>query len=371
MLEHLAKRGYSVTLFVARSRKAYAIKNSGISTVQVPLRYVPALTSLAFTWIVALVLPYYILVKRPSYIVTDPNIAILGFLGAPALCRLSKTKLILDIRSTPVEVSGVVNRFLAFFFGVSVLFARETFDGMTVITALMKEQVCSRFRIDRSFPGVWTSGVSKTLFDPNKYIQKAQNLKKQFGLADKFIVFYHGVFSSKRGLMECIECIAKFNRRGKTGNYGVVLFLLGSGNVLPAMKEQIAKCGVDGSVIIHESVDYSEVPKYISMCDIAISALPNIPDWRYQSPLNVLEYLSMEKPVIATDIPAHRQVMRESKCVIYAPSAEPNELAKAIAYAYDKREILKVLGAYGRQIVDNHFTWDKVAENFDQYLSSL
>ncbi|HLN45510.1 MAG TPA: glycosyltransferase, partial [Candidatus Sulfotelmatobacter sp.] len=101
------------------------------------------------------------------------------------------------------------------------------------------------------------------------------------------------------------------------------------------------------------------------------SALPNLPDWRYQSPLNVLEYLSMEKPVIATDIPAHTQIMGKNKCAIYITSSEPNEIAKAIIYAYENRQILRTVGLCGRQIIDEHFTWDIVAENFDRYLSRL
>jgi glycosyltransferase involved in cell wall biosynthesis len=371
VLEALARRGYKVTLFVARSRKDYVFKNSLIKTVQVPLRHVPALSSILFTGIVLLFLPYYILSKKPTHIVTDPNITILGFLGASILCKLARIKIVLDLRSTPVEVSGIASRFLAFFFGVSVLLARRVFDGMTVITTLMKNEVCDKFRIDRSYPAVWTSGVSKTLFDPSKYRARGSELRKSLGIDTyKFVVFYHGSFSQKRGLLNCIKCI-KLLKNSADSISGVVLFLLGSGNALSAIKEEVARCGVEDSVVIHDPVDYTEVPAYIAMCDVAISALPNLPDWRYQSPLNVLEYLSMEKAVIATDIPAHRQIMGDSKCAIYAGSAHPRELAKAIGYAYENRRRLMSFGVCGRQIVDERYTWDKVSENFDKYLIAL
>ena len=345
------------------------LRNSGVNIVQVPLRQVPMLSSIAFTAIVAFILPYYILSKKPTHIVTDPNITILGFVGASVLCRLRKVKLVLDVRSTPVEVSGFSSRLLAFFFDVSVLVAKRVFDGMTVITTLMKDEVCDKFGIDRGFPSVWTSGVSKALFDPSRYREKGKILKKELGLGDRFVVFYHGVFGARRGLIESVESIAVFNHRGGSTSRDVVLFLLGGGGALSAIKEEIVRCGVGDSVVVHGPVDYSEVPAYIAMCDVAISALPDLPDWRYQSPLNVLEYLSMEKPVIATDIPAHRQIMGDSKCAIYTKSSEPGELAEAINYAFDNRGDLPNLGSYGRRIVDENYTWEKVAEDLDTYLS--
>ena len=368
VLEHLAKRGYNVTLFVARSRKKCVFKNSRVETIQVPLRHVPALSSIMFTGVVLLFLPYYILSKKPTHIVTDPNITILGFVGASVLCRLRKVKLVLDVRSTPVEVSGFSSRLLAFFFDVSVLVAKRVFDGMTVITTLMKDEVCDKFGIDRGFPSVWTSGVSKALFDPSRYREKSQKLRDALGLdKHKFVVFYHGSFSKKRGLLDCVKSMNTLRDRANSTD-DVVLFLLGGG-ALSAIKEEIVRCGVGDSVVVHGPVDYSEVPAYIAMCDVAISALPDLPDWRYQSPLNVLEYLSMEKPVIATDIPAHRQIMGDSKCAIYTKSSEPGELAEAINYAFNNRGDLPNLGSYGRRIVDENYTWEKVAEDLDTYLS--
>jgi glycosyltransferase involved in cell wall biosynthesis len=369
VLEHLAKRGYSVTLFVARSRKEYVTKDSSIDIVQVPLRHLPLLSTIAFTGIVTLFLPYYILFKKPTHIVTDPNMTLLGFFGVSMLCRLKKIRLILDVRSTPVEVSGLTNRLQSFFFSVSILIAKKVFNGMTIITNQMKEDVCSKFAVDRSFPGVWTSGVCESLFNPKRFQERSARLRKTLGIKiDKFVVFYHGSFSQKRGLINCIKSMEQLQKQANKSKSKILLFLLGNGSSLSNLREEIAKNNLD-NVIIHSPVDYAQVPEYIAMCDIAISALPDLPDWRHQSPLNVLEYLCMEKPVIATDILAHKEIMGNSKCAIYVPSAETNELAKAITRAYNNREKMASLGAYGKRIIEESYTWDKVAENFDKYLS--
>ena len=69
-------------------------------------------------------------------------------------------------------------------------------------------------------------------------------------------------------------------------------------------------------------VDYEDVPKYISMSDVAIIPLPDMHYWRSQSPLKLLEYLAMTKTVIISDIPAHRAVIGDA-CGIYSPSLHP------------------------------------------------
>ena len=104
------------------------------------------------------------------------------------------------------------------------------------------------------------------------------------------------------------------------------------------------------------------------MCDVGIVPLPDLPDWRSQCPLNLLEYLAMGKVVIATDIPANRKVIGKSKCGIYVSSADPREIAKAIMYAYDNKDELKEWGSYGRAIINAKYSWKKVAEDFENYL---
>jgi glycosyltransferase involved in cell wall biosynthesis len=151
----------------------------------------------------------------------------------------------------------------------------------------------------------------------------------------------------------------------------VVLFLLGTGPIVPMLKELIQKERLQDNVVIHNPVDYVEVPKYIGMSDVCIVPLPNHPYWRFQCPLKLLEYLAMEKVVIVTDIPAHRLIIGREKCGIYISSVKPIKIAKAIMYTYQIREKLEEWGATGRTIIDEKYCWEKVAKDLDNYLLSI
>jgi glycosyltransferase involved in cell wall biosynthesis len=79
----------------------------------------------------------------------------------------------------------------------------------------------------------------------------------------------------------------------------------------------------------------------------------------------------MSKVVVATNIPANKEIIGQSKCGIYVSSIDPKEIAGAIAFAHANREKLREWGSFGRAIIEEKYTWEKIAENFGNYLLDL
>jgi glycosyltransferase involved in cell wall biosynthesis len=303
----------------------------------------------------------------PNYIIIEPDVSICGMFSVFPFRVTKHIKLILDIRSTPVEIYGFRGYLKKLSFTLSVLIAKRFFDGVTIITSHMKKEICEEYDIDPEFVGVWTSGVSTEVFDPKKYITDGKKLRENLGLSRKFIIFYHGAFSPNRGLIETIEAIDIVRQK----HSDAVLFLLGSGSIVDNLKSLVEAKKLQNNVIIHPPVKYADVPKYIAMSDVCLVPLPKHPYWNFQCPLNLLEYLAMEKPVIITDIPANRSVVGDNRCGIYIRSIRPIEIANAIEYAYNNKVKLAKWGKLGRKIVSNNYSWDKVAEKFEEYLLSM
>jgi len=220
--KNLTERGYTIYLFAMYSKRKYKFKNSKIHIIQIPLRYIPIISPILFTGSLLLILPFYIMYINPDFIVTGPGLSFLGFIWTPILSRLRHVKNVLDIRSTPVYPEGIRGYLRVLAFNISVLYAKSFFNGITIITAPMKREICKKFLIDPGFIGVWTSGVSEDLFDPNKFISEAAELREKMGLADKFIIFHHGNLAFKRGIVECIKSIKII----KNKYIDIVLFLL-------------------------------------------------------------------------------------------------------------------------------------------------
>lgn len=367
ILQEFSTKGYKSSLITARSNKVPQIKNRQARIILIPLKRIPLVLPAMYAILMFFFLPIYILIFSPDFIIMEPNVHILSAFPTVLISRIKKIKIVLDVRSIPVETVGLRGYLEKFWFFVSIVTAKKLFDGMTILTPLMKKEICNNFGIDSTKIGVWTSGVSVSLFNPENLALKSLALKRKIGLSGKFVVFYHGVFTATRGLEEAIEAIKLL----KPKYPDIVFFLLGNGYILNRLKGLIQREGLQENVILANSVDHSEVPKFIGMCDIGIVPLPNHPYWRFQSPLKLLEYLAMEKVVILTDIPAHRAVIGEAKCGIFISSIDSMEIAGAIEYAYLNKEYLEGWGKIGRELVEEKYTWEKVAKDLEKYLFSI
>jgi glycosyltransferase involved in cell wall biosynthesis len=368
--KELAKRNREVYLFTIRSNKAHSLANTpvlpGVHIVSIPLRFVPLATPMIYLSVLVLMLPFYAIAMRPRYVITERGTAILGLLFK-RLFHLLKSKIVMDVRSPPVGTGNsqsLRDHLNDLSFRMSMASAKK-YDGMTILTTAMRDEICSNFNIDPNFVGVWTSGTSTTLFNPEKY--DGNDLREKLGLSRDFVVFHHGVLAPTRGLFETIKALSIL----RDCHRDLKLFFLGNGPSVQLLKNAACEGSVKDRVIIHEQVDYKEVPKYIAICDVGIVPLSNSPEWRYQSPLKLLEYLSMGKPAIVTDIPANRGIIGNSKCGIFIPSIRPEDIARAISYAKVNKASLVEWGSQGRSIVERKFSWEKVARDLDEYLGRI
>ena len=366
---NLAKKGVSTSLIVPRSQKSFFCKteNAKVNTISIPLKHFPIFSAVFYAVVLLFYLPICVLSLNPNYIMTAPDVSILSFVPNFFICKLKHVKLVLDVRSVPVETFGFVGFLQKFWFTLSLQLAKRISNGLTVITHLMKSDIANQYGFNPDKVGVWTSGVSVELFKADKDGCKAIDIREDCELSDRFVVFYHGVFTSSRGLKETIKSIGLLRDR----NYDVVFFLLGKGPYLSILNETVRQNHLEENVVIHSQVAYEGVPPFIQMSDVCIVPLPNSPFWRTQSPLKLLEYLAMEKVVILTDIPAHKLVVGDSRCGIYISSGTPEAIANSIVFALQNRRKLTDWGKLGRKIVCDEYTWDKVAEDLRLYLLSI
>jgi glycosyltransferase involved in cell wall biosynthesis len=98
-------------------------------------------------------------------------------------------------------------------------------------------------------------------------------------------------------------------------------------------------------LVLRQSRD--SIPAYLAMAEVMVSPRA----WGSNLPLKVFDYLAAGKPIVATDIPAHRPSLDESRALLTGPSA--TELASGImAILQDSnlaRDLGEAAGRYARQ----------------------
>ena len=97
--------------------------------------------------------------------------------------------------------------------------------------------------------------------------------------------------------------------------------------------------------------------------DAAVLVLPNratTVSARYTSPLKLFEYLALGKPIVASDLPALREVLRDQENAILVPPDRPLALAAALREVLDDPALAERLGR-GARADAPQYSWDRRA----------
>ncbi|NNE10300.1 MAG: glycosyltransferase, partial [Gemmatimonadetes bacterium] len=94
-----------------------------------------------------------------------------------------------------------------------------------------------------------------------------------------------------------------------------------------------------------------EMPLYMSVADILVSPRDPVGN----APLKVFEYMAAERPIVATDSPAHRIMLDETRAVLVEPNEEA--LAGGITSLLEDPARAKELAGRARQYSLEHLGW--------------
>ena len=325
----LAKRGHHVTFTtarVARSDKNEGIVAPGFRVSFIPLRKsVPILSIVNFQ--LASCWRSLRAIGHLDALILDSVSALLlyPFLAVRRLASRRPT-LILRVTSNPVEMNPLRLVLFTLFWSVSVKLAATLFDTVYFISPMMARHYSHMLHIPESKIGVWPSTVDLELFNPRsrKHRLSIQRLRKELATIGSLTFLYHGVFSRARGIVELVQAF----RLLRDSSVKATLVLLGDGPARENVARYVKSNCLEDSVKICGPVPYVDVPPYIAACDVGIVPLPDHPWWRYQCPTRLLEYLAMNKPVIVSDIPAHRWMLGNSPIGVYLRATTAPEIAQ-------------------------------------------
>jgi glycosyltransferase involved in cell wall biosynthesis len=353
LIDSLRKNNVEVLLAIPSVKKKDGINSTlAIDTKFIPTVRLPLLSSISFFVMLLFWLPRAIKNFSPDAVIVD----LYAFPGAVPALLCSKVKVIVDVRSSFVEKDGIFGRFGRLKHSLMIALAKHLCDRMTVTSNGLKEEMRDMYGINPEMVDVLTNGVSTDLFDYKKNEKISLDLRHELGVDKKFIVFYHGELGLQRGVLETAEAIAKLAHAYPD----ILFFLLGPDE--EHLSEKLDKL-IKNNVYVHKPVDHSEVPKFISMCDVGIAPFDTHSFPWTSCPLKVLEYLAMEKIVIATDILFNRELLKYGDCIFLIPSNSPENIAEAIEYVYKNREQLREMGKTGRSIIEQYYTWEIKAKD--------
>lgn len=89
------------------------------------------------------------------------------------------------------------------------------------------------------------------------------------------------------------------------------------------------------------------------------------------SPLKVLESMAAGVAVVASDLPAVRELVTDRVEALLVPPDRPPALARAMRILYEYPDLRRALGARGRERIARSLTWSHAARRLQELYSSL
>ena len=96
-----------------------------------------------------------------------------------------------------------------------------------------------------------------------------------------------------------------------------------------------------------------------------------LPSYREGLPKSLLEAASCARPIVATDVPGCREIVRAGVNGILVPVRDARSLADALETLLRDRELRQAMGAKSRDLVESHFHQDRVVSETLKVYESL
>ena len=170
------------------------------------------------------------------------------------------------------------------------------------------------------------------------------------------VLLYIGTLADWQGLEVVIKALPKILEKQP-----VQLRIVGRGRSRQRkfLSKQIRKLGVEGSVLIEPAVPHHEIPALIAESDICIAPL-GLNDRNVTQgacPIKVLEYMASARPLIASNMPIVRELVREDvDALLFSPS-DPEDLARQVLALLNDFELSQRLSASASERALTKFTW--------------
>ena len=142
------------------------------------------------------------------------------------------------------------------------------------------------------------------------------------------------------------------------------LLLVGGGPQEQNLKQQVTLLGLEGKVVFTGRVPHSEVGKYYSLVDLLVYPRKAMRLTNLVTPLKPLEAMAQGKPVLASDVGGHKELISDNETGFLFKAGDSVDLAeRLVELLADKNKLTSVL-SNGRDYVENVRNWKNSVSNY-------
>jgi glycosyltransferase involved in cell wall biosynthesis len=175
-------------------------------------------------------------------------------------------------------------------------------------------------------------------------------IRSEFGLAETTpLIVYTGTFEAYQGLDLLFAAAARVARERSDAR-----FLLAGGRPeqVAHARVQARDAGVDGVTIFAGERPAEDIPLFLDAADVLVSPRST----GTNTPLKIYQYLRAGRPIVATRLLTHTQVLSDEVSVLTAPT--PDGLASGILAALTDPAGARALGERARRLAETKYSYE-------------
>ncbi len=183
-------------------------------------------------------------------------------------------------------------------------------------------------------------------------------------------LLYIGTLADWQGLDILIKALPKILEHRE-----VKLQIVGRGRSRQRklLAKYIRKLGIESNVLIQPAVPHHEVPALMASADICVAPL-GLNDRNVTQgacPIKVLEYMAVARPLLASNMPIVRELVREDvDALLFSPN-EPEDLARQALVLLNDFELSKRIAESASERALTKFTWHESQKKLGKVYEAL
>jgi glycosyltransferase involved in cell wall biosynthesis len=178
--------------------------------------------------------------------------------------------------------------------------------------------------------------------------QALEALREELGLGGRRLVVYTGNFDARQGTELLVEAMPGVNAHCPEA---LLLLVGGDPKQVDGMRELASARGVGASVRAIGKRPLERMPEYMALADVLVSPRTE----PLVTPLKIYAYMASGRPIVATDLPTHTDVLDTSSAVLVPPT--PAGLAHGIVTVLTDPALGQPLGRQARATVETRHSY--------------
>jgi glycosyltransferase involved in cell wall biosynthesis len=188
-------------------------------------------------------------------------------------------------------------------------------------------------------------------------------IRASLGLAPSSpVVLYTGTFEAYQGLDLLFASAAIVSGRHSDARFVLVG---GKPDQVEKARRQAAALGAGGSVLFVGEKSPDEIPKFLDAATVLVSPRST----GTNTPLKIYQYLRSGRPIVATRLLTHTQVLSDEVAILTEPT--PEAFARGIAAAVANPETAQRLGLAAKRLAETRYTYDNYLQQTREACGAL